>query len=101
MSKKLAGWKVVSRHLGVTESETNAIKDNDYEQQKYIILNIWKRRGGLQATFKVLLNVFSNQLNDQAMVDIIYELAAVAMTGNLPYYVHSILFIEYLDNRAW
>ena len=70
----------------VTGPETNVIKENyrgNYEQQKVEVLKLWKRKNGLQATFKVLADVFSKELNDQAMVVTIKSLATVAFEGKL------------------
>ena len=72
-------------HLDVTGPETIAIVQNhprDYEQQKLEVLRVWKRKNGLHATFEVLANVFSKDLNDQAMVDTINTLATEASKGN-------------------
>ena len=71
-------------HLNVTGPETIVVKQNhpsDYAQQKLEILKIWKCKNGLQATFEVLANVFSKELNNQAMVDTINNLATEASKG--------------------
>ena len=72
-------------HLNVTGPETVVIQQNhpcNYEQQKLEVLRVWKRKRGLQATFKVLADVFSKELNDQTMVDTIITLATKASKGN-------------------
>lgn len=72
-------------YLNITRPETSVIKENyrgNYEQQKFEVLNLWKHKKGSQATFKVLADVFSEELNDQTMVDIIKSLATAAFEGN-------------------
>ena len=72
-------------HLNVTGPEIVVIQQNhprDYEQQKLEVLRVWKRKRGLQATFEVLADVFSKELNDQTMVDTINTLATEASKGN-------------------
>ena len=72
-------------HLNVTGPETFVIQQNhprNYEQQKLEVLRVWKRKRGLQATFKVLADVFSKELNDQTIVDTINSLATEASKGN-------------------
>ena len=72
-------------YLNVTGSETSAVKENyrgNYEQQKVEVLKLWKCKKGPQATFKVLADVFSKELNDQGMVDTIKNIATVAFEGN-------------------
>lgn len=86
LSERLTGWEYLYGHLGITESERNEVKGYDYGQQKLMILKLWKRRRGFQATFKALFDVFSEQLKDQTMVGIIYELAEEAMRGNWSHY---------------
>ena len=71
-------------YLNVTEAETVAIQRNhsqDYQQQKFEVLKLWKGKRGLHATFKALANVFSKELNDQTMVDTINNFAAEASKG--------------------
>ena len=86
ISERLTEWDQVYRYLGVTELEATAIREYDHGLQKNIVLKMWKRKRGFQATFKALVDVFSKQLMDQVMVGIIYELATVAMTGNWSHY---------------
>ena len=71
-------------YLNVTGPETVTVKQNhpgDYEQQKLEVLKVWKHKRGFQATFKVLTDVFSKELSDQAMVDTINTLATEASKG--------------------
>ena len=85
IAKEVERWESVHMHLNVTGPETIAIQKthlNDYEQQKLEVLRVWKRKRGLQATFEVLANVFSKELNDQAMVDTINTLATKASKGS-------------------
>ena len=85
IAKEVEKWESISMHLDVTGPEAIAIEQNhprDYEQQKLQVLRVWKRKRGLQATFQVLANVFSKELNDQAMVDTINTLATEASKGS-------------------
>ena len=85
IAKYVERWESVSMHLDVTGPEGIAIVQNhpcDYERQKLEVLRVWKRKRGLQATFEVLANVFSKELNDQTMADTINSLATEASKGN-------------------
>ena len=71
--------------LNITGPEATTIKQDhpgDYEQQKIEVLRVWRCKRGLQATFKVLADVFSKELNDQTMVDTINTLATEASKGS-------------------
>ena len=71
-------------YLDVTGAETVTIQRNhpgDYEKQKFEVLKVWRCKRGLQATFKVLADVFSKELNNQTMVDTINTLASEASKG--------------------
>ena len=81
ISERLTEWEFVYKDLGVTESEANEIKNYDYGQQPLLVLKIWKRRRGFQATFKALIDVFSKQPRYTTMVGVICDLAAVSLTG--------------------
>ena len=85
IAKQVQKWESVYMYLNVTEPETIVIQQNhphDYKQQKLEVLRVWKRKRGLQATFKILADVFSKELNDQTMVDTIITLATKASKGN-------------------
>ena len=69
------------KHLGVTDLEANEVKSYDSRQQPLLVLKIWKRRRGFQAIFKALVDIFSKQLKYETMVGVIYDLAAVSLTG--------------------
>ena len=84
IARRVEKWESLYTYLDVTGSETIAIQRNhpDYEQQKFEVLKVWKCKRGLQATFEVLADVFSKELNDQTMVDTINTLATEASKGN-------------------
>ena len=84
IAKQVERWESVYIYLDVTGPETIIIKQNnpgDYEQQKVEVLKVWKRKRGLQATFKILADIFLKELNDQTMVDTINTLATEASKG--------------------
>ena len=80
IAKQLISWEPVYTHLDVTQSEAETIKRN--YPQKLEVLNSWKlKRGPFQATFKALIDVFS-ELKNQHMVETIKNVAAKAHQGN-------------------
>ena len=84
IAKQVERWESFYMYLNVTGPETIVVKQNhpsDYEQQKLEVLKVWKHKRGFQATFKILADVFSKELSDQAMVDTINTLAAEASKG--------------------
>ena len=88
IAKQVDRWESFYVYLNVTGPETNVIKENyrgNYEQQKVEVLKLWKHKKGPQATFKVLVDVFSKELNNQDMVATIKTFATVAFEGNYIY----------------
>ena len=86
IARQVEQWESLYAYLSITGPETTAIKKDhlgNYEQQKVEVLKLWKRKKGLQATFKVLADIFSKDLNDQGMVTSINSLAAEAFKGKL------------------
>ena len=85
IAKQVERWESVYMHLDVTEPEITVIQQKhprDYDQQKLEVLRLWKHKRDIQATFEVLANVFSKDLNDQPMVDTINTLATEASKGS-------------------
>ena len=86
IARKVDKWDPLYMFLNVTGPEATAIKQNhpgDYEKQKIELLRVWRCKRGLQATFKVLADVFSKEIEDQTVVDTINTLATEAYKGTV------------------
>ena len=63
LSEKVVKWERIAYAVGLNEADTEVIKQNnlnDYMLQKHMILCKWKNKNGQNATYKFLVDTFTN-----------------------------------------
>ena len=83
LSDKIVQWDMIAYYLGLSEGDIEAIKrnySNDYKLQKYQMLCEWKNKKGQYATYKSLIDIFT-EAEEVNLADILrYEIIEVPVS---------------------
>ena len=79
ISEKIADWRAVSPHLGLTEAEEREILESiphSVSAQKIAMLRKWKEKQGGKGTYRRLCRVFETECKRADLVYLVKQLLA-------------------------
>ena len=71
LATKISSWESVARFLGLKETDIVDITDKHVSEKEsaHLMLKRWKERLGFKATFRVLVEVFLENLTNAHMAE--------------------------------